>query len=117
VEVCAPDCVLSDNSRELHGRDAIQAATQAYFDAFSDMRLEVVSLHVEGNTVFQEWRSSGTHDGEMLGIPATGRRAETTGAAIDEFGDDGLVHRSALYWDSAKLLQDIGVLPAAEVSA
>lgn len=69
---------------------------------------------MDGNTVFQEWRSSGTHDGELMGIPATGRRAEGIGAAVDEFGPDGLVRRSALYWDAAKLLQDIGVLQAAE---
>lgn len=109
-----PDCVGHDNSREWRGRGQAQAAAQAFFDAFSDLHIELVSLYVDGNTVFQEWRFCGTHDGELMGIPATGRRAEGIGATVNEFGPDGLVRRSATYWDAAKLLQDIGALPAAE---
>lgn len=112
VEMIAPDCVYLDNDLEIRGRDAIQAAAQAYFDAFPDLHLELDRIYVDGNAVVQEWHSSGTHDGELMGIPATGLRTEVQGMRIDEFGPDGLVHRSVLCWDSAKLLQDIGVLPA-----
>jgi steroid delta-isomerase-like uncharacterized protein len=113
AELMAPDATLHDNARELRGREEIQAMAQGYFDAFPDLQLELISLYVDGRTVLQEWRTAGTHGGELMGIPATGRRVETAGAGVDEFGDDGLVHRGALYWDTAKLLQDIGVLPSA----
>ena len=93
------------------GRDAMQAAAQAYFDAFPDLHLDVDRIYVDGNAVVQEWRSSGTHDGDLMGIPATGRHVEVRGVGIEEFGPDGLVHRSVLCWDTAKLPQDIGVLP------
>ncbi len=112
VEMIAPDCVYVDNNTEIRGRDAMQAAAQAYFDAFPDLHLELDRMYVDGDAVVQEWRSSGTHDGELMGIAATGRRTEVRGMGIDEFGADGLVHRSVLCWDTAKLLQDIGVLPA-----
>lgn len=113
VEMVALDCVYRDNNTEIRGRDAMQAATQAYFVAFPDLHLDIDGTYVDGDTVVQEWRSSGTHQGELMGIPATGRRAEARGIRIDELGPDGLVHRSVLCWDTAKLLQDLGILPAA----
>lgn len=52
------------------------------FDAaFPDFRMELVELVAEDGTVVAHLRCSGTHEGEWLGIPATGRRFE----AVDEF--------------------------------
>jgi predicted ester cyclase len=42
--------------------------------------MELVDLIAEGDTVVGHFRCSGTHRGEWLGVPATGRRFE----AIDE---------------------------------
>lgn len=48
--------------------------------AFPDFRMELVDLIAEGDTVVGHFRCSGTHRGEWLGVPATGRRFE----AVDE---------------------------------
>lgn len=48
--------------------------------AFPDFKMEVVELIAEGATVVAHFRCSGTHRGEWLGVPATGRRFEN----IDE---------------------------------
>lgn len=111
VEMIAPDCLYIDNNTEVRGRDEIRANTEAYFDAFPDLHLEIDRTHIDGDTIVQEWRSSGTHKGDLMGIPPTNRRTEVRGVAINEFGSDGLVHRSVLCWDTAKLLRDLGVLP------
>jgi predicted ester cyclase len=44
--------------------------------AFPDFTMEIVSLIEEGDRVVAHFRCSGTHLGEWLGIPATGRRFE-----------------------------------------
>jgi len=44
--------------------------------AFPDWREEIVELVAEGNTVVGRFRCSGTHQGEFLGVPPTGRRME-----------------------------------------
>jgi predicted ester cyclase len=44
--------------------------------AFPDFEMEVVALIAEGDTVVGHFRCSGTHRGEWLGVPATGRRFE-----------------------------------------
>jgi predicted ester cyclase len=44
--------------------------------AFPDFRMQVVDLIAEGDRVVGHFRCSGTHRGEWLGVPATGRRFE-----------------------------------------
>jgi predicted ester cyclase len=44
--------------------------------AFPDFEMEVVELISEGDTVVAHFKCSGTHRGEWLGVPATGRRFE-----------------------------------------
>jgi predicted ester cyclase len=44
--------------------------------AFPDFRMEIVALVEEGETIVAHFRCSGTHEGEWLGIPPTGRRFE-----------------------------------------
>jgi predicted ester cyclase len=44
--------------------------------AFPDFEMKVVKLIAEGDTVVAHFKCSGTHRGEWLGVPATGRRFE-----------------------------------------
>jgi predicted ester cyclase len=44
--------------------------------AFPDFRMEIVDLIAEDDTVVAHFKCSGTHEGEWLGEPPTGRRFE-----------------------------------------
>jgi steroid delta-isomerase-like uncharacterized protein len=97
----------------LHGRQAIRDLAAGYMAAFSDLRVEISEPIVSGNRSAQEWKVTGTNDGELQGMPATGKSATTYGCGILELGDDGLVHRGASYWNAAALMAQLGVTPAA----
>jgi ketosteroid isomerase-like protein len=101
VAMCAEDCVLQINDQRLEGREAMQALAQAYFDAFADFRLEFTSVWIDGGTALEEWRSSGTN-------AETGQRTEVMGLGLDQFGEDGKVHRSAVFFDTAALTTSAG---------
>jgi predicted ester cyclase len=45
--------------------------------AFPDFEMEIVTLIAEGEKVAGHFTCSGTHLGEWLGVPATGRRFES----------------------------------------
>jgi steroid delta-isomerase-like uncharacterized protein len=96
----------------LRGREAIREAVAGYIAAFSDFH--VVSLGepiVSGNRASQEWKVTGTNDGELMGVTPTGKSATTYGCGTTEFGEDGLIHRAGNYWNAAALMQQLGVLP------
>jgi predicted ester cyclase len=44
--------------------------------AFPDFEMEIVELIAEGDTVVGHFKCSGTHRGDWLGVPGTGRRFE-----------------------------------------
>src|SRR5215217_8110603 len=48
----------------------------AFRFAFPDWREEIVDVVAEGDKVVGRFKCSGTHRGEMMGIPPTGRRQE-----------------------------------------
>ena len=79
--------------------------------AFPDIHFDVQNVVVEGDQVAIEWIGTGTHDGELLGVPATGRRSESRGSTWSQVDGDGKIVRERTYFDSMKVLRDIGAIP------
>jgi len=108
----AENCVIRDNTdAEGRGPAAVRERAQMFMDAFSDLRIEVIERSIAGTTVCEEWRATGTHDGELMGIPPTGRKTENLGSSVFEVDDRGKVLSEHTYWDTAKMMRDLGVLP------
>jgi steroid delta-isomerase-like uncharacterized protein len=81
--------------------------------AFPDFEMEIVDLVAEGGKVVAHCKCSGTHRGEWLGVPATGRRFEN----IDEiyiFGvQDGKLVSAVGVEDNLSRLRQLGITPRA----
>jgi steroid delta-isomerase-like uncharacterized protein len=102
------DVTLTD---ALHGRTAIRNAAAMYLRAFPDIRFEIRRVACDGDVVCEEWRATATHDGDLMGLPATGRRAESIGCNVMRVGEDGRVSEETTYWDAAGLYRQLGALP------
>jgi len=101
----------------LHGREALKAAAQAYMTAFPDLHIEETSSTLAVPRLAQELTITGTHRGELLGIPPTGRWTESYAAVITTFDEDGMMIEGALYWNALVLLRQIGAIPPLEAAA
>ena len=55
------------------GPEGVKAVIRSLRAAYSDFRLEVADLVVDGNTVWARNVGSGTYDGPFMGHPPTGR--------------------------------------------
>jgi predicted ester cyclase len=53
--------------------DAARGWVAPFREAFPDVRMDIVALVGEGDTVVGEFRCSGTHTGPWMGRPPTGR--------------------------------------------
>ena len=86
-ELYAPDYVLHDPSlpEDLHGPEGLKQYTAMNLGAFPDVRVSVEDQIAEGDMVVTRWTATGTHTGELLGIPPTGRRIEISGMTINRF--------------------------------
>jgi steroid delta-isomerase-like uncharacterized protein len=96
----------------LQGRTALLAAARAYMTAFPDLRVTVSSYTAEGPRLVQEWMSTGTHQGVLMGMGPTGRWIENYGAVVTTCDEDGLVIEGAVYWNPLAMFRQLGLAAA-----
>ncbi len=109
--VFAPDAEIVDiaSGTVTRGRDAIRRTAAERFTGFPDLSLEKVALLIDDGANADRWIMRGTHSGEFMGLPPTGRPVEVQGATFSEFDADGLVVRDTHYIDLAALLRQLGI--------
>ena len=85
-------------------------------EAFPDLRMAEVDSVKEGDKVAFRWLLSGTHEGEFMGVAATGRQVEVMGIDIVRVADGEIVEHWGEF-DAMGLLRQIGVIPPLEGSS
>ena len=98
------------NGEVSDGERSVRALLEELLSAFPDFNAEDDKIHYSDDAVIAEGRVTGTHQGPFAGIPPTGRRIAYPLVAIFEFEEDRLVCEK-VYFDSATILVQIGVLP------
>lgn len=97
---------------ELRGREAFRAAYIMYNKAFPDFSSTIDIVVAEDNLVFVYGISTGTHLGEFMFLPATGKSLRWSGAAIYRFNDEGLIDGRWQEFDGMGLFQQLGIIPS-----
>lgn len=72
-------------------RDTPRQLFKMMFASFPDFRIEVHELLQDGDKVTARVTFSGTHQGEFMGLPASGNRVEWSAIDILQFRDDKAV--------------------------
>src|SRR5205823_1990810 len=96
---------------DVQGREAFKGLVAQWRAAVPDVHCVVDNVLVEGDMVGWTVRTTGSHTGDGLGFPATGKRFETVAANIGRFRN-GL---AAEHWSEQgmlSMLAQIGLLPA-----
>jgi steroid delta-isomerase-like uncharacterized protein len=77
--------------------------------AFPDLAMTPQDVVDGGDKVVARVRFTGTHKGEFMGLPATGRSVDVQLIDIMRFEDDGLVHEHWGVFDAMAMMQQLGV--------
>lgn len=93
-------------------KDGVVQYFRVMVAAFPDMRMDVEDSFASGDKAVARLRVSGTHQGEFMGIPATGKPVSVNLIDITRFGDDGLAREHWGVADMLGMLQQLGVIPA-----
>jgi steroid delta-isomerase-like uncharacterized protein len=101
---------------EIPGLPPTKAGMLDYFrmlrSAFPDLRLQVEDVIETGDKGVARVTATATHQGEFMGIPATGQQARMQLIDIMRFDDDGLVCEHWGVADMLSLMQQLGAVPA-----
>jgi steroid delta-isomerase-like uncharacterized protein len=97
---------------EFHGIDeGPKRSVEALRSAFPDFHITVEERVADGDRVAVRWSATGTHDGDFMGIPPTGKKISLNAIYIYRFENA----RIAEVWaspDALGLLQQLGAIPS-----
>ncbi len=107
------DCVYEDLAMGItvHGKAELTQLYTTARNAFPDYKVEVRAQFVEGSRGGAEWVMSGTHTGDLPGLPATNKYASVRAASIFELRGDK-VSRWSDYFDMVTVLKQVGAMPS-----
>jgi steroid delta-isomerase-like uncharacterized protein len=99
------------NSPEVRGPEEEKQLIAMYRSAFPDLRFTVEDMVAEADKVVARVGISATHEGELLGIPPSGRRLSFTAMELYRL-EGGKIDEQWVNVDTLGMMQQIGAIPA-----
>lgn len=91
------------------GRQSLKDVVRMFEGAFPDFRYEVEDTVAEGDKVAVRDVFTGTHEGDFMGIPATGNRVTMEAIHIFRF-EDGRIAEHWVARDDLGMMRQLGVV-------
>ncbi|NIO19216.1 MAG: ester cyclase [Candidatus Aenigmarchaeota archaeon] len=110
MEATNPDYVLyspSGNPNPMSREEAVETV-KVLWKGFPDISFNIEELIAVGDKIIVRFVVRGTHEGEFMGIPATGNKIEVSGIIISRIEDGKFVEE----WDemdSIGLMMQLGM--------
>lgn len=109
IERFIPEDAKGNDADFGSGREGFRHQWKQWVTAFPDLHFEIVDLIAEGDKVLTRWILTGTHQGEYLGVPATGRQIRVEGMSLDRI-ENGLVVEGFDGWDNYGFRRQLGIV-------
>jgi steroid delta-isomerase-like uncharacterized protein len=92
------------------GLEGLKDVLRGMRAGFPDLHFSVEEQITEGDKVLTRFAWTGTHRGEFLGVPATGRSVKVWGMVIDRL-EASRIKETRIIMDSLGLMMQLGVFP------
>jgi steroid delta-isomerase-like uncharacterized protein len=109
-EILAPD-VVNYSFPDARGREAFLQVMGMFLTAFPDMIMHMEDSIAEGDKVATRGYFTGTHMGNIMGIPATGKSVKVSYTDIWAI-KDGKAAENWVQMDTLGMMQQLGVAPS-----
>jgi steroid delta-isomerase-like uncharacterized protein len=103
------DCIYEDvpTGAVNTGIDELRDFAEFFFSVAPDFKVELSKQFGSDRWAAGEWTMSGTQEGDMPNLRATGKSFSIRGATIIEL-EHGKIRRCVDYWDMAAFLKQLG---------
>ena len=110
-EICSPEFVNHSAPPGIPAdREGIKIVTAMFRGAFPDSYFTVEDIMAEGDKVATRKTFHGTHEGEFMGVPASGRVVSMGLIDIVRISDGRVVEHWSM-GDTLGLMRQLGVIP------
>jgi steroid delta-isomerase-like uncharacterized protein len=97
----------SNSAKPLSREETIEMG-KMFHNSFPDATTSIEELIAVGDRVISRWILKGTHKGEFAGIPATGKKIESSGIMITRIKNEKSVEDKE-EWDTLVFMQQLGM--------
>jgi steroid delta-isomerase-like uncharacterized protein len=101
------------NVQDAMGIDAARREIEMWRSGFA-FSFTIDDQLAQGDRVCTRWTWNGTHNGEFMGIPASGKKATMTGTTIHRCTPDGRIAEAWWQYDRLGLMEQLGALEGLE---
>jgi steroid delta-isomerase-like uncharacterized protein len=108
-ELVAPDYV--NHSPGMPGQpEGIKAVVSMFRAGLPDLRVLIEDVVAEGDKVVMRYRIEGTHEGELFGVPPTGRQVSIESITVERLSG-GKIREHWRITDTLDMMQQLGAIP------
>ena len=94
------------------GAEGVRQVVSMFRSAMPDLKVVIEDMIAEGDKVAVRYTLEGTHEGELFGVPPTGRRLSIKSIAVERVSD-GKLREHWRITDTLDMMQQLGVVPEA----
>jgi len=111
LDLFTDDCMYEDVALGVtnQGKTELRSFIEGVFAAMPDFHIDLKTSFVSGDRAAMEWVMSGTHAGDLPGMPATQKRFSIRGATVAELRGTK-IRRNSDYWDLSTFLKQVGLM-------
>ena len=111
-ELFAPDYILHDpaSPEEVRGPEGFKRFVGIFRTAFPDLHVTIEEQIAEGDMMVTRYTVRGTHTGELMGLPPSGKRVTVVGVGVSR-ASGGKFVETWDHYDALGLMRQIGVVP------
>lgn len=99
------------SEEKLFGGAGYLSVVEVMRKSFSDIHWEIVDTVAEENKIAVSWICSGTHDGDFMNFPASGKKFSFSCMNFYYFNDEGKIIKDIAAQGMAGLFQSLGLMP------
>jgi steroid delta-isomerase-like uncharacterized protein len=110
-EIFALDFVAHEADQDIQGPEGVRQFILMLRAAFPDLHVTIEDVLAERDKVVQRWHGHGSHQGELMGLPPSGKRISVAGITISRFEGGKVAEEWELY-DLMGMMQQLGALPS-----
>lgn len=103
-----PEAVGSGPKGQAHGPEGLEAFIRRLDSGFPDFQITILDMLVSGETIMDEVAFTGTHTGELGGLPPTNRTVEIK-IMSKILVENGKVQEQRVYLDQKEFAQQLGL--------
>lgn len=108
-ELVHPDYIFGSPGEELYGLDGLKGFISMFRTAFPDLKIQIDDLATEKNKTVTCFTLTGTHRGNLMGIPATGKHVNVHGMILSRFKAGKIIEEWEIL-DQLTMFQQLGVI-------